>query len=210
MKKMGADERNALRVRIVRLRTESNMSCIELACLAGVHIRTVQSWLSKVSPVFDLPENLAEKPRGRPFGACRKLKIEDEIQIRIRINSTMPEQWDLPYYLWTRKSVQHFVMMQYGIYLSKRLARNYLKRWGYAGEQTHGSMTNKFCKPIENLPEIQARAGSIQADIYWYKEAVVSEDVLWTTKTRQVMQLGKSRPHLIKAGAPRGITCYMQ
>ncbi|WP_248280614.1 hypothetical protein [Aromatoleum aromaticum] len=45
-RKLGPEGRETLRKMVLRLNTQSGMNGVELAKIAGVHVRTVQAWLS--------------------------------------------------------------------------------------------------------------------------------------------------------------------
>ena len=46
-RKLGPEGRETLRKMVLRLKKQSDMSSVELAKIAGVHVRTVQAWLRK-------------------------------------------------------------------------------------------------------------------------------------------------------------------
>jgi transposase len=64
-RKLSAEGRAMLRKMVIRLRKQSKMLVKELAAVAGVHVRTVEDWLSRARQEGE--ESLAgEKKRGRP------------------------------------------------------------------------------------------------------------------------------------------------
>ena len=75
-RKLTAEGREVLRRMVIRLRKQSGMPVKELARVAGVHFRTVEDWLARARR--EGAGSLGEKARGRPVGACRKLKMADE------------------------------------------------------------------------------------------------------------------------------------
>ena len=72
-RKVGYEGRDTLRKMVLRLRKQSGLNGVELAKVAGVHVRTVQAWLKKAQAAGE--GSLIEKLRGRPHGACRKLSM---------------------------------------------------------------------------------------------------------------------------------------
>ena len=132
-RKLGPEGRETLRKMVLRLNTQSGMNGVELAKIAGVHVRTVQAWLRKART--DGAGALVEKTRGRPYGACRKLTMAQEVWVRQRIVAAVPEQLSLPFALWTRRAIQALVEQQFGLQLSDRLVGKYLKRWGYTAQR---------------------------------------------------------------------------
>lgn len=103
-RKLGPEGRETLRKMVLRLNTQSGMNGVELAKIAGVHVRTVQAWLRKARR--DGAGALVEKTRGRPYGACRKLTMAQEVWVRQRIVAAVPEQLSLPFALWTRRAIR--------------------------------------------------------------------------------------------------------
>ena len=132
-RKLGYEGRDTLRKMVLRLRKQSGLSGVELAKVAGVHVRTVQAWLRKVQTAGE--GSLTERLRGRPPGACRKLSMVQEVWIRQRIVGAVPAQMSLPFALWTRRAIQALVAAQFGIEVSDRLIGKYLKRWGYTAQR---------------------------------------------------------------------------
>lgn len=132
-RKLGPEGRETLRKMVLRLRTQSGLNGVELARIAGVHVRTVQAWLRKARTAG--AGALAEKTRGRPYGACRKLTMAQEVWVRQRIVGTVPDQLSLRFALWTRRAIQALVEQQFGVQLSDRLIGKYLQRWGYTAQR---------------------------------------------------------------------------
>jgi transposase len=98
-RKLSADGRAMLRKMVIQLRKQSKMPVKELAAVAGVHVRTVEEWLSRARREGE--ESLArEKKRGRPVGACRKLTLADEMWLHEQIIGQTPQQLKLPFALW--------------------------------------------------------------------------------------------------------------
>ena len=119
-----------------------------MARIAGVHVRTVQAWL-RVARAQGAGA-LTEKRRGRPYGACRKLTLAQEVWVRQRIVGSVPEQLSLRFALWNRRAIQALIELQSGVQLSDRLVGKYLKRWGYTAQ-----------RPVKKAMEIWFRHGCV-------------------------------------------------
>ena len=181
-RKLGPEGRETLRQMVLRLKKQSNMSGVELAKIAGVHVRTVQAWLRKART--NGVGALVEKTRGRPYGACRKLTMAQEVWVRQRIVGAVPEQLSLPFALWTRRAIQALVEKQFGLQLSDRLVGKYLKRWGYTAQRPVKKAMEQRPDRVqawlhERYPAIAARAKAEGAVIYWADETAVKEDTNW-------------------------------
>lgn len=181
-RKLGSEGRDTLRKMVIRLRQQSGMKAIELSRVAGVHVRTVESWLRKARAAGT--GSLSEKPRGRPHGACRKLAMAQEVWIRQRIVGSMPAQMSLPFALWTRRAIQALIQAQFGIEVSDRLVGKYLKRWAYTAQRPVKRALEQRPALIqtwlrETYPKIAARAKAEGAILYWGDETAVKEDAHW-------------------------------
>jgi transposase len=181
-RKLGPEGRETLRKMVLRLKKQSDMSSVELAKIVGVHVRTVQAWLRKART--DGAGALIEKTRGRPYGACRKLTMAQEVWVRQRIVGAVPEQLSLPFALWTRRAIQALVEKQFGLQLSDRLVGKYLKRWGYTAQRPVKQAMEQRTDLVqawlrERYPAIAARAKAEGALIYWADETAVKEDTNW-------------------------------
>ena len=178
-RKLGPEGRETLRKMVLRLNTQSGMNGVELAKIAGVHVRTVQAWLRKARR--DGAGALVEKTRGRPYGACRKLTMAQEVWVRQRIVAAVPEQLSLPFALWTRRAIQALVEQQFGLQLSDRLVGKYLKRWGYTAQrpvkkamEQRNDLVQAWLR--ERYPAIAARAKAEGAEIHWGDESGLRSD----------------------------------
>ena len=181
-RKLGYEGRDTLRKMVFRLRKQSGLNGVELAKVAGVHVRTVQSWLRKAQTAGE--SSLTERLRGRPPGACRKLSMVQEVWIRQRIVGAVPAQLSLPFALWTRRAIQALVAAQFGVEVSDRLIGKYLKRWGYTAQRPVKRAMEQRPALIqawlrETYPAIAARAKAEGGVLYWADETAVKEDAHW-------------------------------
>lgn len=96
-RKLTAEGREVLRRMVIRLRQQSGMPIKTLAAVAGVYVRTLESWLARAKR--EGVESRGEKKRGRPVGACRKLTLADEAWLRDQIVGQSPQQMRLPFAL---------------------------------------------------------------------------------------------------------------
>lgn len=181
-RKLGPEGRQTLRKMVLRLHEQSGLNGIELAQIAGVHVRTVQGWLCQARKHG--AGALIEKTRGRPYGAFRKLKMAQEVWLCQRIVSSVPGQLSLPFALWTRRAIQALIEQQFGVQLSDRLVGKYLKRWGYTAQRPVKKAMEQRSDLVqawlrERYPAMAARAKVEGAVIYWADETAVKEDTNW-------------------------------
>lgn len=181
-RKLGPEGRETLRKMVLRLQKQSGRNGVELAQIAGVHVRTVQAWLRKARTQG--AGALTEKTRGRPYGAYRKLNMAQEVWVRQRIVGAVPEQLNLPFALWTRRAIQALIKQHFDVQLSDRLVGKYLKRWGYTAQRPVKKAMEQRSDLVqawlrERYPAIAARAKAEGAVIYWADETAVKEDTNW-------------------------------
>ena len=100
---------------VVRLRKQSGMRVKELAKVSGAHPTTIKGWLARARKEGE--KGLEEKRRGRPVGACRKLTLAAETWIRDRIVQGNPQQWKMPFALWTRPAIRALIRDHFGVVL---------------------------------------------------------------------------------------------
>lgn len=99
----------------------------EVAKLLGVTPQTISKWMKAYR--LQGQGALKSKPKGRPQGG--KLKPWQAAQIAKVVVDHHPEQFNLPFYLWTREAVALLIKRRFGIQLSVWTVGRYLKRWGF-------------------------------------------------------------------------------
>jgi len=195
-RKLSEEGRRVLRQMVIRLRKQSGMPIKQLAEVAGVHVRTVESWLFRARREGE--GSLGEKKRGRPVGACRKLTLADEAWLRETIVGQVPQQMKLPFALWSRPAIKALVQERFGIEMQDRLIGKYLKRWGFTPQRPIKRALEQRPEEVERwlketYPGVLARAKAEGALIYWGDETAVKEDGNW-----------------VRGYAPRGKTPVMR
>lgn len=181
-RKLTAEGREVLRRMVIRLRKQSGMPVKELTGVAGVHFRTVEDWLARARREGE--GSLGEKARGRPVGACRKLKLADEIWLREQIIGQTPMQLKLPFALWTRPAIKALIQEKFGVEMQDRLVGKYLKRWGFTPQRPIKRALEQDPAKVDawlkqTYPNLLVRAKAQGAAILWGDETGVKEDANW-------------------------------
>ena len=182
-RRLSADSRATLRRMVIRLRQQSKMPVKELAAVAGVHFRTVETWLSQARHAGEGSLD-SEKKRGRPVGSGRKLTMTDEVWLREQIVGLSPAQLKLPFALWTRPAIKALVEQRFGFVMQDRLIGKYLKRWGFTPQRPIKRALEQDPVKVqtwleETWPQLLARARAEGATILWGDETAVKEDANW-------------------------------
>jgi transposase len=181
-RKLTAEGRKLLREMVIRLRKQSGMTVEGLSAVSGVHPTTIKTWLARARREGE--QLLREKPRGRPLGAHRKLKMADEMWLRDQIVGSTPQQMKLPFALWSRPAIKALIRERFGIEMQDRLVGKYLKRWGFTPQRPVKRALEQRPEEVsrwltETYPQIKARAVAEGADLFWGDETAVKEDAHW-------------------------------
>ncbi len=122
-----------------------------------------------------------EKKRGRKPGDQRTLSKKQEKQIQTWIIDKTPDQYKLPFALWTRKSVLLLIKEKFDIVLAERTIGNYLHDWGFTPQKAlrkaYEQNKEAVKEWIENeYPSIKVAAKKDKAEILWADETGIRND----------------------------------
>lgn len=122
---------------------------------------------------------LASKKRGAIQG--QKFTGVQAAEIRRLIKDKMPEQFKLPFGLWTREAVQQLIEERFGIELSRWQVGRYLKKWGYTPQKPISKAFEQKPENVkrwlqEEFPAIKKRAKKEKAIIYFGDETGMRSD----------------------------------
>lgn len=117
--------------------------------------------------------------RGRPVGTCRRLSKQQEKFVIKAIADKFPEQLKLPFALWTGPVIKRFIDERFGIVLSIRTVRHYMKAWGFTPQRPKKMAYERQPAKVrewmeETYPAIAKRAKAENADILWGDETGIS------------------------------------
>jgi transposase len=161
-----------LRKQAIHLRQKGH-SVEQIAAILDVNSRTVYRWwqLYRRGGV----KSIRIRRRGRPTGACRRLTVEQEKQIRRMIRDKQPDQMKLPFALWSRIAVQQLIQQLWAMRMPIRTVGEYLKRWGFTPQKPFRRAYEQNPKRVkqwlqEQYPGIARRAKQEDAEIQWADE----------------------------------------
>lgn len=165
-----------LRRKAVRAVT-GGMSQVEAAQLFGVTRQAISGWLRTYREQG--ARALRAKPRGRPRGS--RLEPWQVAQITRLITNRTPDQFRLPFFLWTREAVRELIEMRCGISLSVWTIGRYLARWGFTPQKPVRWAFERDSKAVRRwleheYPAIQAQAKRQGARILWEDEMGLRSD----------------------------------
>jgi transposase len=177
-RKHSKDVQQELRKQVIRLRKQGR-SNRDVAQIVGVSERhasvTWQSYKKSGSEAIKLGQ------RGRRTGEQRKLSLEQEADIRHFLIDKTPDQFKLPFALWTRQAVKQLIKKQVGIEMPIRTVGEYLSRWGFtpqkpakrAYEQRPDAVQKWMDKEYPGIADLAKKEG---AEIHWGDETGIQSD----------------------------------
>jgi transposase len=114
--------------------TKSGVAQVDVARIFGVSRQTVARWVRTYQDGGD--EKLRSQRRGRRPGEQLALCPVQQSWVINMVIGHPPEQLGLRYRLWTRQALVELINRELGVALSTTSIRNYLIRWGLAGERS--------------------------------------------------------------------------
>lgn len=174
---MGAAAQRLLRRQVVQA-VRGGMTQTAAAQTYGASLRAVSNWV-RLDRRGGL-RALRLKRRGRPAGGGL-LKEKQAARIRALIVGQMPDQLQLPFYLWTRAAVAALIHRTYGLAVSLVTVGRYLKAWGMspqkpvrrAYERTDAAITRWLS---QEDPALARQAKRERAVLYWGDEMGLRSD----------------------------------
>ena len=172
---LSSSERYKFRKRAIVM-IKSGKKQNEVALLLGVRTNTISDW--KKSYVSEGIKGLKDKPKGPKSEDVKLLNREQERKVQRMILDTMPDQYKLPYGLWTRKAVKELVERELGVTMAINTMGDYLRSWGYSPQkpkkkayEQNDKLVQKWLK--EDYPAIKKKAKQEGAEIHWGDETGV-------------------------------------
>ena len=177
-RKLNPKAQEALRRRAVAAVRKQGMKQTEAARAFGVPRKTIWMWLEAYRRGG--AKTLAARKRG-PKGGHGKLKGWQAAVICKLVRDRCPEQLKLPFFLWTSGAVRQLIRRRFGVELSGRSARRYLRRWGFTPQKPLRRAYEQNPRAVkrwlkEEYPAIRRRARREKARIYWGDEMGLRSD----------------------------------
>lgn len=171
------DAQAALRKRAVEA-VVGGMKQTEAAKTFGVTRQAVGKWISAYREGGS--EALAKRKRG-PKEACAKLQGWQAAAVCNMIRDRHPEQLKLPFTLWTSHAVRTLIRRKFGVQLSARSVRRYLRSWGFTPQKPKRVAYERNDEAVrrwleEEYPAIRKRAKKEKGLVYWGDEMGLRSD----------------------------------
>ena len=132
MRKLAATAQEERRRQVIGLR-QAGMTYAAIAAQVGL----------TQTGVFDICKRFAARgaaglrtgPRGPEPGHGRFLDAAQEAEARDLIRRHTPDEFDLPFALWSRAAVRELIWRRFGVRLAVRTMGTYLARWGFTAQK---------------------------------------------------------------------------
>jgi transposase len=192
-----------LRHQVIRLR-KAGKTYKEIGDMVGVHPTNACKWF-KAYEAHGI-QAIQSRKRGRKIGSCRTLRRDQEKRLQKVISNKTPDQFKLPFALWTRRAAQQLILHLFEIQMPIRTVGEYLSRLGFNPQkrlrmqEQHPVVLGKWLK-VE-YQAIAQKAKQHRAEIYWGDETVLKPDFQRGQRHSACLQ----RPVVRLCGSTRRIT----
>lgn len=162
------------RVAIRMFKRNRNKS--KIANELGVARNTVNAWILEYEKHGTIQN---EKKRGRPKGDGRVLTPDQEKIIQNKIVDKTPDQYKLPFALWTNDAVKKLIEQEFKITIAQRTICDYLHRWGFTPQRpiklAYEQQPKAVQEWLENTyPKIKKKCEDENGEIHWADETGIS------------------------------------
>jgi len=169
------EARTELQVVAVRM-YKSELKQNKIAKTLGIRESTISSWLKNYKQTGILKKELK---RGRPIGNGRTLSPNQEAHIKKLIVDKTPDQYKLPFALWTNAAIRQLIEQEFSMKMIERTICNYLHRWGFSPQRPIKRAYEQQPKAVQDwldnkYPEIQRQCEKQNGEIHWGDETGIS------------------------------------
>jgi transposase len=169
---LSSAERNSLRKRGIAL-IQSGMEQKEIALLLGTNTTTISNWKKKHK--LEGNKGIVDKKRGAKSEDMKLLSSKQELAVQKMIIDKYPEQYKLPFSLWTTKAVKELIERELGIKISRSAVGCYLRSWNFTPQKPKKKAYEQNSAKVEKwlneeYPAIKERAKAEGAEIHWGDE----------------------------------------
>jgi len=142
----------------------------------GIRRETINQWVANYQKTGSLGK---EKKRGRPMGNGRTLTAEQEDQIKNKIIDKTPDQYKLPFALWTNDAIKRLIAQEFDIEMHQRSVCTYLHRWGFTPQRPIKLAYEQQPKAVQEwlddkYPKIEQQSEEEGGEIHWADETGIS------------------------------------
>lgn len=168
MRALPLDERERLRLKVVRLR-EQGQTYDTIAAGTGLSRTGVFNICRRYA--HEGARGLKEKGRGPTVGDNRVLSACQEVQVQEIIFDKAPDQLKMAFGLWSRQAVRKLIADRYGVALTPQGVGKYLARWRVS-LQPPINYQDRMCvagTPLfdESYRDVEQRAARDGGQIHW-------------------------------------------
>lgn len=176
LKSMPKAEREAHKDSFFRLYRQ--LKCVKKAAeQAGISLKTATTWVKD----FKANSNKIrrESKRGPQPGTNRMLTEEQVKQLYNMLVDHDPQQYKLPFALWTTKAVKELIYEKFGITMARRTVCLYMSRMGLTPQRPEKRAREQDEKKVKDwqerrFPAISSTVNKLGYTIFWGDETGIS------------------------------------
>jgi transposase len=148
-----------------------------VADMVEVRKETVSRWVTGRDTIES--RDCKGMKRGRTLYTQRILTQKQELKIKKKIETKIPQQLGLPYALWNRKAIQHCIEKETKQKVWLQTVSKYTERWGLSPQRPSKYAYEQDPEKIQRwreheYPAIVADAQENNAEIHWSDETGVA------------------------------------
>jgi len=169
------DARKELKRVTIRL-FKSGKNRTKISQEIGIRRETINYWVADYKKTGTFGK---EKKRGRPLGKGRTLTPDQEEQIQKKIIDKTPDQYKLPFALWTNDAIKRLIAQEFDIEMKQRSVCTYLHRWRFTPQRPVKLAYEQQPKAVqqwleEKYPAIEKQCEEEGGEIHWADETGIS------------------------------------
>ncbi|HEY9886367.1 MAG TPA: IS630 family transposase [Vampirovibrionales bacterium] len=167
------DSQEEIRILAVRARVELKKPFPEICKLYQVSESALTKWLKK----YRKGGYKALRSDKRGSGASqKKLSAHQTNALKKFIETKTPDQFGLPFLLWTREAIQMLIKKRYKVDVALQTLSEWLKNWGFSFQKPAKKALEQNPEAIkewleEEYPQIREKAKKENAEIQWLDES---------------------------------------
>jgi transposase len=216
---LSKDAQAAIRTRVVAA-IDAGMRPSVAALTFGVSRQSIATWRGRATR--EGMDALVGDNRGRPKGTrLERADSRAAKKLARKIVDKTPDQYKLPFALWTREAVVALIKRESGVNVSVRTAGRYLRAWGFTPQKPRRRAFEQDPEAVQKwltteYPRIVRQAKRDGAEIHWGDEMGLRSDhqtgTSWSLKGQTPVIAGtgqRFRCNMISTVTNRGTLRFM-
>ncbi len=177
-RKLGKEAQQQLRYLVINLLIEK-IPRFKIVKITGVSLSAIVQWW-KIYKELGY-KGLILKKRGPKLWTNSKLSESRVIELKKMLIDKIPNDFNLPYCLWSRQSIQDLIFKFWLVHIPLRTITDYMKKLNFTPQKPIKRAYQQSPKTIkkwieEDYPKISKKAKSEKAEIHWLDETGINSN----------------------------------